>query len=80
MAFYSKGPSVFFEGLPSATQIGPSAGRANFPSLSQIRADGEEPREDYASLVQAYVELTQLMTNAQSCLYSSEARTRYIVS
>lgn len=79
MTFWSRGPSVSFEGLPSATQTGPSAGAFNFPSLRLIEPGQGEPQEDFASLVQAYVELTQIMTNAQSCLYANERRTKQLV-
>ncbi len=80
-AFWSRGPAaVCFQGFSSSSQTGPAAGQGNFPFLREIKAGQPGgPQEDFASLVQAYVELTQLMTNAQSVLYPNAARTRSLV-
>lgn len=79
MAFWSRGPSICFEGFSSTNQTGPPAGARNFPLLCEPASEGVEPQEELAALVQAYVELTQMMTNAQSCLYPNAARTKSIV-
>jgi hypothetical protein len=61
-------------------QTGPAAGPGNFPFLREIKPGEQEfPQEDLASLVQAYVELTQLMSNAHDVLYPNAARTRSLV-
>lgn len=74
LAFWSRGPAVCFQGFSSSAQTGPAAAPGNFPFLIQ----GPQ-QEDLASLVQAYVELTQLMSNAHDCLYPNAARTRSLV-
>jgi hypothetical protein len=43
------------------------------------KQDSESPQEDFAALIQAYVELTQLMSNAQDTLYPNAERTRALV-
>jgi hypothetical protein len=82
-AFWSRGPAVIcFQGFSASAQTGPAAAPNNFPFLREIRA-GEQgstyPQEDFGSLVQAYVELTQLMSNAHDVLYPNAARTRSLV-
>ncbi|KAK4689241.1 hypothetical protein P7C73_g879, partial [Tremellales sp. Uapishka_1] len=82
-AFWSRGPvAVCFQGFSSSAQTGPAAAAGNFPFLREkAMGDGDDQhaQEDLASLVQAYVELTQLMSNAHDVLYPNAARTRAIV-
>ena len=68
---------VCFQGFSSSAQTGPAAAPGNFPFLREIK--GEHPQDDLAGLVQAYVELTQLMSNAHDCLYPNAARTKALV-
>jgi len=88
-AFWSRGPvALCFQGFSSSQQTGPQAAPGNFPYLREIKAssatspsmsDSENqifPQEDFGSLVQAYVELTQMMTNAHDVLYPNASRTR----
>lgn len=73
-----------FQGFSASAQTGPPAAPGNFPFLREIHApDGAPPgypeQEDLASVVQTYLELTQLMSNAQDVLYPNPARTRALV-
>lgn len=88
-AFWSRGPSLCFRGFSHRNQTGPAAARDNFPTLSAddhqlatpspgIDISGAE--DDLGSLVQAYVELTQLMSNAHDVLYPSPVRTHSLVA
>lgn len=77
-AFWSRGPSICFQGFSASAQTGPTAAPGNFPFLREIKS-GDSPQEDFASLVQAYVELTQMMSNAHDILYPNAARTRSLV-
>ena len=71
---------ICFQGYSSASQTGPNAGKNNFPFLREIEAGQTDgPQEDFASLIQAFVELTQLMTNARNFLYPSAAGTKLLV-
>lgn len=83
-AFWSRGPTLCFQGFSASSQTGPRAAPSNFPYLTEIRApEGAPPgypeQEDLASLVQTYLELTQLMSNAHDVLYPNAARTRSLV-
>lgn len=83
-AFWSRGPNVCFQGFSASAQTGPAAAPGNFPFLREITpAPGAPPdapsQEDFASLVQTYLELTQLMSNAHDILYPNAARTRSLV-
>ncbi|OCF61630.1 hypothetical protein L486_01287 [Kwoniella mangroviensis CBS 10435] len=77
--FWARGAAVCFQGFSSSAQSGPSAGFGNFPFLRGIPDDQEHPQEDYGNLIQAYLELTQLMSNAHDTLYPNAARTRSLV-
>ncbi|WWD19773.1 hypothetical protein CI109_104237 [Kwoniella shandongensis] len=80
--FWARGASVCFQGFSSSYQTGPAAALTNFPFLREIKhgdPGGEHPQEDLASLVQAYLELTQMMSNAHDVLYPNAARTRSLV-
>ncbi|KAK8853344.1 hypothetical protein IAR55_004048 [Kwoniella newhampshirensis] len=80
--FWARGASVCFQGFSSSYQTGPVAALTNFPFLREIKSGnpgGEHPQEDLASLVQAYLELTQMMSNAHDVLYPNPARTRSLV-
>lgn len=81
-AFWSRGSAVCFQGFSSSHQTGPTAAPINFPYLRELKSGDkgvEHSQEDLASLVQAYVELTQLMSNAHDTLYPNPARTRALV-
>ncbi|KAI5481636.1 hypothetical protein MNV49_002862 [Pseudohyphozyma bogoriensis] len=71
-AFWSRGPGLCFSG--GAGGIYPTAAK-NFPSLRFI----PEVQDDYASLLQAYVELSQIMTSTNDILYPSKDRTLSLV-
>ncbi|WWC91863.1 uncharacterized protein L201_006810 [Kwoniella dendrophila CBS 6074] len=77
--FWARGAAVCFQGFSSSLQSGPAAGHGNFPFLREISDNEEHPQEDYASLIQAYLELTQLMSNAHDTLYPNSARTKSLV-
>ncbi|KAF8896935.1 hypothetical protein CPB85DRAFT_1328559 [Mucidula mucida] len=70
-AFWSRGPGLCFH---SPGDKEPSA-YTNFPSLRPVPG----LQDDYASVVQAYVDLTQTMTNAHDILYPSKDRTIALV-
>lgn len=76
--FWSRGPAICFQGFSSSAQTGPATASANFPFMREIR-DGDYPQEDYAALIQAYLELTQMMSSAHDTLYPNAARTRSLV-
>ncbi|CAK9782420.1 unnamed protein product [Cutaneotrichosporon oleaginosum] len=83
-AFWSRGPNVCFQGFSASSQTGPAAAPGNFPFLREITPSPGAPtdapsQEDFASLVQTYLELTQLMSNAHDILYPNAARTRSLV-
>lgn len=48
----------------------------NFPSLRFV----EDTQDDFASLLQAYVELTQIMTSCHDILYPSKERTLSMIT
>ncbi|WRT70083.1 uncharacterized protein IL334_007077 [Kwoniella shivajii] len=77
--FWARGAAVCFQGYSSSAQTGPAAGHGNFPFLSEIGDEEDHPQDDYASLIQAYLELTQLMSNAHDVLYPNASRTRSLV-
>jgi len=80
--FWTRGPVVCFQGFSSSAQTGPAAAPGNFPFLREIKigeAGEANSQDDLAGLVQAYVELTQLMSNAHDCLYPNAARTKALV-
>lgn len=79
-AFWSRGPNVCFQGFSASAQTGPTAAPGNFPFLREIAPDrGELMQDDLASLVQTYLELTQLMSNAHDVLYPNAGRTRSLI-
>ncbi|KAM0754657.1 hypothetical protein T439DRAFT_118591 [Meredithblackwellia eburnea MCA 4105] len=67
-AFWSRGPGLCFTG--GAGGVYPTAAK-NFPALRFI----PEIQDDFASLLQAYVELTQIMTSSHDILYPTKERT-----
>ncbi|WVQ94853.1 hypothetical protein IAU59_001936 [Kwoniella sp. CBS 9459] len=83
--FWARGAAVCFQGFSSSAQTGPAAGHRSFPFLREVKpspelgAEHEQPSEDLSSIVQAYLELTQLMSNAHDVLYPNSARTRSLV-
>lgn len=64
-SFWSRGPS-----------LNSNFTAKDFPSL-QPHPDGDS--EDYASMLQASMELTQILHNAHAVLYSSKSRTMAMV-
>ncbi|WVR00116.1 hypothetical protein IAU59_007258 [Kwoniella sp. CBS 9459] len=80
LAFWSRGPSLCFVGYSHISQTGSAAARENFPlQLSPGDVNDENTHDDSASLMQALVELTQIMTNAHDILYPSKSRTAILV-
>ncbi|OCF41353.1 specific RNA polymerase II transcription factor [Kwoniella heveanensis CBS 569] len=80
LAFWSRGPSLCFVGYSHISQTGSAAARENFPlQLSPGEVNDENTHDDSASLMQALVELTQIMTNAHDILYPSKSRTAILV-
>ncbi|ODN73405.1 hypothetical protein L202_07931 [Cryptococcus amylolentus CBS 6039] len=80
--FWTRGGSVCFQGYSSSAQTGPAAAIVNFPFLREIKSSdpaGNTPQEDLGSLVQAYLELTMMMSNAHDVLHPNAARTRSLV-
>ncbi|OCF34202.1 specific RNA polymerase II transcription factor [Kwoniella heveanensis BCC8398] len=84
--FWARGAAVCFQGFSSSAQTGPAAAYRSFPFLREIKpspesagAENEHPQEDLGSIVQAYLELTQMMSNAHDVLYPNSARTRSLV-
>ncbi|BEI89708.1 uncharacterized protein CcaverHIS019_0210700 [Cutaneotrichosporon cavernicola] len=76
LAFWSRGPTLCFQGYSDISQTGEAAARVNFPYMMQ----GEVvDANDSASLMQASLELTQIMTNAHDILYSTPTRTKNLV-
>ena len=53
---------------------GPS--RENFPSMQAV----ENKQDDFAGLILAYTEITQILQNAHDCLYPSKDRSIALVS
>lgn len=79
-AFWSRGPAICFQGFSSSAQTGPAAAPGNFPYLREVKpGEGDYPQDDFASLIQAYIELTQMMSSAHDTLYPNAARTRSLV-
>ncbi|KAH8830085.1 hypothetical protein DL96DRAFT_915862 [Flagelloscypha sp. PMI_526] len=79
-AFWSRGPGLCFQSAGDS----PSSPYTSFPTLVPFNTSSDAStasveREDYASLVQAYVELTQTMTAAHDILYPSKDRTSTLV-
>ncbi|ADV23934.1 specific RNA polymerase II transcription factor, putative [Cryptococcus gattii WM276] len=80
--FWTRGGAVCFQGYSSSAQTGPAAALVNFPFLREIKPgdpNSEHPQDDLGSLVQAYLELTMMMSNAHDVLYPNAARTRSLV-
>ncbi|GMK59278.1 hypothetical protein CspeluHIS016_0702930 [Cutaneotrichosporon spelunceum] len=76
LAFWSRGPTLCFQGYSDISQTGEAAARVNFPYMMQ----GEVvDTNDSASLMQATLELTQIMTNAHDILFSTPTRTKNLV-
>ncbi|KIY72965.1 hypothetical protein CYLTODRAFT_417473 [Cylindrobasidium torrendii FP15055 ss-10] len=70
-AFWSRGPGLCFH----AQNDNEPAAHTNFPSLKPVAG----LQDDYASVVQAYTDLTQILTNAHDILYPSKDRTITLV-
>ncbi|WWC91805.1 uncharacterized protein L201_006752 [Kwoniella dendrophila CBS 6074] len=87
LAFWSRGPSLCFVGYSHISQTGETAARINFPLQLSPGTNNENDEnnpegrthDDSASLMQALVELTQIMTNAHDILYPSKSRTAVLV-
>jgi hypothetical protein len=81
LAFWSRGPSLCFVGYSHISQTGERAAVANFPYMLNHGPSSPQANEDTdsASLMQALVELTQIMTNAHDILYPSKSRTDILV-
>jgi hypothetical protein len=81
LAFWSRGPSLCFVGYSHISQTGERAAVANFPYMLNHGPSSPNANEDTdsASLMQALVELTQIMTNAHDILYPSKSRTDILV-
>jgi hypothetical protein len=89
-AFWSRGPALCFRGYSSIDQTGPAGAKENFPSLCDLpipvmenaqTADNEkETATESAELLQAYLELTQFMTNVHDVFYPSETRLHSLVN
>ncbi|KDQ49197.1 hypothetical protein JAAARDRAFT_43035 [Jaapia argillacea MUCL 33604] len=71
-AFWSRGPGLCFQSSGYYTEPSPFI---NFPTLRPVAG----VQDDFSSLVQAYVELTQTMTSAHDILYPSKDRTITLV-
>lgn len=83
-AFWSRGPSICFQGFSASAQTGPAAAVNNFPYMKEIKAPPGAPpdtpqQDDFAALAQTYLELTQMMSNAHDVLYPNTNRTRALV-
>lgn len=88
LAFWSRGPALCFQGVSDISQTGEAAARLNFPYMMQ-QADtpstnapspaGPIDTNDSAAMMQAHMELTQIMTNAHDILFSTPARTSQLV-
>nr|XP_019044036.1 specific RNA polymerase II transcription factor [Kwoniella bestiolae CBS 10118]OCF22966.1 specific RNA polymerase II transcription factor [Kwoniella bestiolae CBS 10118] len=83
-SFWSRGPSLCFIGYSHISQTGEAAARYNFPlqlspGTGNENEDSTSTHDDSASLMQALVELTQIMTNAHDILYPSKSRTAVLV-
>lgn len=80
LAFWSRGPALCFQGFSDISQTGEAAARENFRYM--LLASAEQPPEDAydsASMMQATIELTQIMTNAHEVLFSTPSRTSALV-
>jgi hypothetical protein len=73
-AFWSRGPSLCFEN-PCITSNMYKEAFVNFPTL----IPSANSPEDYACLMQAHIELTQILTNIHDSLYPSRDRTIALV-
>lgn len=76
------GPAAAPGNFPYLREIKPSPPSTTLsPSQKNTTSSSGDvyPQEDFGSLVQAYVELTQLMSNAHDVLYPNSARTRSLV-
>ncbi|KAK1927726.1 hypothetical protein DB88DRAFT_479042 [Papiliotrema laurentii] len=81
LAFWSRGPNLCFTGYSHVSQTGEAAARENFPYMLSPGGPGNSQQsDDSASLMQALMELTQIMTNAHDILYPSKGRTSILVS
>lgn len=93
LAFWSRGPTLCFQGISDISQTGEAAARVNFPYMMQPPGElgdtdtiafAQSPSSlvdanDSASMMQAYTELTQIMTNAHDILFSTPSRTSALV-
>lgn len=88
LAFWSRGPTICFQGYSDIAQTGEAAARLHFPYMMQQSADTPSTNapspalfdsNDSASMMQATLELTQIMTNAHDILFSTPSRTKNLV-
>ncbi|KAL1413416.1 hypothetical protein Q8F55_001182 [Vanrija albida] len=85
LAFWSRGPAICFSGYSSISQTGEAAAAVHFPYMMNPTSatPGEPPTlvdvNESASMMQAHLELTQIMTNAHDILFSTPSRTSALV-
>lgn len=85
LAFWSRGPAICFSGYSSISQTGEAAAAIHFPYMMNPTSatPGEPPTlvdvNESASMMQAHLELTQIMTNAHDILFSTPSRTSALV-
>ncbi|ORY35773.1 hypothetical protein BCR39DRAFT_512070 [Naematelia encephala] len=82
LAFWSRGPTLCYQGYSHISQTGEAAARQNFPlmlSPADTTSADAGKGDDCASLMQALIELTQIMTNSHDILYPSKGRTSALV-
>lgn len=80
LAFWSRGPALCFQGFSDISQTGEAAARENFPYMLLAGAEETYDSYDSASMMQATIELTQIMTNAHEVLFSTPSRTSALVA
>lgn len=88
-AFWSRGPGLCFESLPETGMEFSAEAHMNFPPLASVPKSQALNSEnsltarlngrDHSLLVQAHVELTQILTNIHDSLYPSKDRTIILV-
>lgn len=88
LAFWSRGPTICFQGYSDIVQTGEAAAKVNFPYMMQhdthtpntnVPSPALYDSNDSASMMQATLELTQIMTNAHDILFSTPSRTKNLV-
>ncbi|WVF67254.1 hypothetical protein IAT40_002002 [Kwoniella sp. CBS 6097] len=76
------GPAAGYRSFPFLREIKPSpvsGAEHDHDHDHEHKHEHEHPQEDLGSIVQAYLELTQMMSNAHDVLYPNSARTRSLV-